>query len=265
MAITKINNYVTVTGNNLTSLALNVDYLRLQEDRIQITVNYAGSPATVTIKKGSLIEVNGNLYLITSDYSFAMTNATHNYLTFTDSPTPAFSSATAKGTYSIAKAGYYQIDNLTKTLKFYVDQAGLSSFELIDIIHPDKTIKTKRFDYVKAGMTVNQNISGILQLNTTYFDELGHFNTGTYRYVCSESGYYLIVFKVNVTISGGTFILRKNAATYAVATNQGYTGNLSVIMNIIKNDYIDIDFIPSLSSAAIAGETNTYLEIARLL
>ncbi len=266
MAITKINNYITGSGNNLTNLCQNVDYLRLQEDKIQITVSYAGSPATVTIKKGSMIEINGNLYLITADYSFAMANATHNYLTFTDSPTPTFSSAVIKGTYSSLKMGYYQADNITKTLKFYVDQAGQSSFELVDIIHPDKTIATKRFDHVKAGMTVNQNTTGVLQLNTTYFDEQGNFNTGTYRFVCPESGYYLIIFHVGTIYSSNTYDIRKNAASILTGNSSGqYYYTMSVIHNLIKNDYVDVYVTMSLLNSVVAGETKTTLNIARLL
>jgi hypothetical protein len=104
MSIVKRNNYLT--DRNLTDLAYNVDYNRLGEDKIQISVSFAGSPATVTIHKGSVWECNGNRYIVESaDYTFQMDGAGHNYITFTDNPAVDFGSAAAIGTFSAEKQG----------------------------------------------------------------------------------------------------------------------------------------------------------------
>jgi len=123
MAIIQKNLYLP--GQDLTNLAQNVDYNRLGLDRCNITVNFGTVPATITIKQGSLIEVNGNLYAIeAADYTFAMANATHNYITFTDNPIAAFSSAAGKGTYNNAKLGLYDGTNLIRTLRWYINQTS---------------------------------------------------------------------------------------------------------------------------------------------
>lgn len=123
MAIEKINKYLP--DQDLANLAENVDDNRLGLDLSEIEVSFATSPATVTIKLGSIIEVNGNWYKITSaDYVFQMANATHNYITLTDNPAVAFSSAAAKGTFTAAKQGYYQTGNLIRTCKWFIDQTN---------------------------------------------------------------------------------------------------------------------------------------------
>lgn len=120
MAINKVNLYTP--GQNLTNLANNVDYNRLGIDQTNIEVDFSGSPAQVTIKQGSLIEINGNRYIVQgADYVFTMAGATDNYITFNET-TPSFSSTTIKGTYDDAKAGVYQADNETRTICWYVDQ-----------------------------------------------------------------------------------------------------------------------------------------------
>jgi len=122
-------------GQNLTNLAQNVDYNRLGLDRCNITVDFNVSPANVTIKQGSLIEVNGNLYAIeAADYVFAMANATHNYITFTDNPLPAFSSAASIGTYNNAKLGLYDGTNLIRTLRWYIEQGAEDVYDINDSV-----------------------------------------------------------------------------------------------------------------------------------
>lgn len=121
MTINKVNNYIP--GQNITNLANNVDYNRLGMDQTIIEVDFTGSPAQVTIKQGSIIEVNGNKYIVQgADYVFTMAGATDNYITFNET-IPSFSSTTIKGTYDNAKAGVYQADNVTRTICWYVNQS----------------------------------------------------------------------------------------------------------------------------------------------
>lgn len=232
MSITKVNTYLT--DRNITNMSLNVDYNRLGEDKTQITVNYGTTPATVTIKNGSIIECNGNRYLIDADYSFQMANAAHNYLTFTDSPAIAFSSAAAIGTFDSEKQGYYQADNLTRTLKFYIDQSGDSEFVLIDCVIPDVPMTTKRFDKIKVH--TNSNKVGKVIFDVIDYDEAGNFDLANSRFVCNESGQFLIITQ---RASNNQNIIYKNGASTGFY-DTGYFGGDTFIFDLTKGDYIEI-------------------------
>jgi hypothetical protein len=131
MTISQRNSYTA--GQNLNNQAANIDDNRLGADKTNITVAF-GTPSVVTVKKGSIIEVNGNSYSITADETFNMT-AGHNYITFTDNPSTAFASAASIGTYNSEKQGYYDGTGLIRTLKWYIDQS-LSTY-YSDISHLD--------------------------------------------------------------------------------------------------------------------------------
>jgi hypothetical protein len=123
MAITQKNNYST--SQNLSDLTENVDANRLGDDRTNISVNFGTTPATVSIKQGSWIEANGNLYVVDSaDYSFQMSSSSDNYIYFNEAagPPATFTSGTAKGTYRNDKIGTYQANNTSRTIRWYVDQ-----------------------------------------------------------------------------------------------------------------------------------------------
>lgn len=118
MAIVQKNLYTP--GQNLNNQAENIDLNRVADDKSFITVNFGTSPATVTIKAGSLIEVNGNQYAIeTADEVFQMSNASHNYITFNGT---TFASAASIGTFDSLKAGYYT--GTARTLKWHIDQTN---------------------------------------------------------------------------------------------------------------------------------------------
>lgn len=122
MAIVQRNLYLP--GRDLTNLAQNVDLNRVGMDLTDISIAF-GAPSVVTVAAGSMIECNGNIYVLTTDETFNMV-AGHNYITFTDNPAPAFASAAAKGTYSALKGGFYQAGNLIRTLKWFIDQTNES-------------------------------------------------------------------------------------------------------------------------------------------
>ena len=201
MAITQLNLYLP--GQNLTNLAQNSDYNRLNDCKMAITVNFGVSPAEVTVKIGSLIEVNGNLYAIdTADYVFSMDNATHNYLTFTDNPAVDFGSAAAIGTYTAAKQGYYQAGNLIRTLPFYIDQVNKSYVYLIDDNKGGLVPATKKFTHIVVHSTIalTGNTPGeVIKLNIVDHDQLSEWDSVNYQFTCPESGYYFI--SVGLTIS----------------------------------------------------------------
>jgi len=108
MAIVKYNNYMP--GFSVSNLQGNHDYDRLGIDQSDITVDYTVSPAEVTVHDGSVIEANGDTYLINGDEVFTMANAAHDYITFNGT---AFSSAATVGTFDQVKNGYY--NGLVKT------------------------------------------------------------------------------------------------------------------------------------------------------
>ena len=188
-------------GQDLTNLAQNVDYNRYQDFKGNITVNFGTVPATVTVKVGTILEVNGNLYAIeTADYVFSMDNATHNYLTFTDNPGIDFGSAAAIGTYTAAKQGYYQAGNLIRTLPFYIDQTNSEVSRLMDepltginpifISYP----RVKTFSRISVYMNANQNMGGEAKINfdREVYDILSEWDTANYIFTALESGWYII-------------------------------------------------------------------------
>ena len=120
MAITKKNLYGT--NSNLNSMSENLDLNRLGDDKSFTTVSFSASPATATIKVGSVIEVNGDAFAIdTADETHLFTSATDNYIGFDGS---AFTNWPTKGTWDTAKQGYYQTGGLIRTLKWFVDQTN---------------------------------------------------------------------------------------------------------------------------------------------
>jgi len=251
-------------GQDLTNLAQNVDYNRYQDFKGTITVNFGTVPATVTVKVGTILEVNGNLYAIeTADYVFSMDNATHNYLTFTDNPGVDFGSAAAIGTYSAAKQGYYQAGNLIRTLPFYIDQANSEVSRLMDEQYNLNRPRMKLFDrvFVIMSNSYSNTVSHVLRYNTKVFDELGNFNTGTYTFTASESGWYIIGFTVsyelgneNVNKSPSAYIRINGTPITGACSGTGFANvftngaiTVQAIYYLKKTDTVDFWFFPFTS------------------
>jgi hypothetical protein len=193
MAIEKYNVYMP--AQNLTNLSLNVDINRIGIDKINIDVNYGTSPATVSIKEGSIIEVNVNLYVINgSDYTFQMANATHNYITFTDNPSPTFGSAAAVGTYSNDKKAYYQADNVTRTLGWFIDQSISEHF--IYLIRQTQVYDSDlMIDRVSVSNSAPQGLDlAPMVFDIVLLDRLLNFDTVNSMFVCKYAGDYGINF-----------------------------------------------------------------------
>jgi len=187
MGITQRNEYLP--AQDLNNLSANVDDTRINGDLSRISVDFGTTPATVTVEVGSLIEVNGNTYLITTDdETFQMSSATDNYITFTDNPSTAFGSASSKGSYNTPKQGYYQAGNLIRTLGWFIDQTNESYFKIdLDNQPEPHCAVTMSTDF--------QSVSGVaaeqpIQFDTIEHDTTNSFNTGTYTYVVPEDGYY---------------------------------------------------------------------------
>jgi hypothetical protein len=265
MAIVQKNLYMP--GQNLTNLALNVDINRLGVDKSNITVNYGTVPATVTIKEGSIIEVNGNVYAIEgADYSFQMSNATHNYITFTDNPVPTFGSAAVVGTYSNNKYAYYQADNVTKTLGWFIDQT--ISEEFLYIIRQTQVLDYRfMVDRVSVTNSAPQFLNlAPLALDTILTDRLSNFDNVNYKFVCKYPGEYGVTF--NGTFYAVVFAtmavchITKNA-TNIVSGNINltdfttWTAGLFALMTLDVGDEVTITAeITTPQPAGISGGAN---------
>ncbi len=254
MSILKVNTYLT--DRNITNMALNVDYDRLGEDKIDISINNATTPATITIKNGSIIECNGNRYLIDADYSFQMSNANHNYLTFTDNPAIAFSSVATIGIFDVEKQGYYQIGNLIRTLKYYIDQVGGSIVELIDELYGNKQITTKLYERFRIYVNSVSAPPGKMHLDSVDYDELSSWDTINYEFECQNDG--MFIFILSYYGSGGVAI-RKNTTAISTIYNYGATSDYqcAIIDHLIKGDVIDV-YITG-STPGDLSKTRTYL------
>ena len=262
MAIIQKNLYLP--GQDLTNLAQNVDYNRLGLDRCNITVDFGVSPAEVTIKQGSLIEVNGNLYAIeAADYVFAMANAAHNYITFTDNPLPAFSSAAAIGTYNNAKLGLYNGTNLIRTLRWYIDQVKKYYQLMIDSLINDISFITSFLDHVRVKMSgdfsvPNSFAAGIVPFNTLVYSWRGKFNTATYLYVVEYTGYYLInfvcTFVVTYGITAGSLYINCMVAVNGSATVNNLSSTI-YLAGTYANTVIIKEMVMNTTLYLTAGDT----------
>lgn len=145
MSIVQKNLYTP--GQNLNNQAENIDLNRVGDDKTFIDVNFGTSPATITIKTGSRIEANGNLYSVESnDAIFQMASTSHNYITFNGT---SFSSAASMGTFDAAKGGYYT--GTTRTLRWYIDQTNsMYSIDLTIVNTTDKVQSINAREGVKT-------------------------------------------------------------------------------------------------------------------
>lgn len=270
MAITQQNLYIP--GFNVPSIATNIDYDRLGVDKSVISVDYSVSPAVVTVKKGSIIEANGDTYLVDNDEVFAMANAAHNYITF-DGTT--FSSAATIGTWSTLKQGYY--NGTVRTLRHYIDQAGETNLINIDFVCSDKTPASRYYAKCLVYMSGDDNTAGlhIVPFDTIDYDILGNYDTVSRKFTANKSGYYLINMHVvsvgmNMTIS---IYLYKNGIntldSFNLSMYGGITKHSITILYLNQGDYIQIYtlLVMPYPYSALAGWANnqTYLLIAGLL
>jgi hypothetical protein len=191
MAITQLNSYLP--GQNLTNLAENVDYNRVGDDKTDITINHTTNPWTFTIKVGSLIEKDGNIYTVdTSDYTLQATDNTHNYIVFTGS---AFASSANRGTYDPAKGGFYDSGN--RVLKYYIDTDNDLEYTLSANDSRTEDVKT-------SNLIIDGDTSSIGKIDTE--------NLNSYNIPTTE------IYILNETVSNtnyADFTIKKPVSIYA--------------------------------------------------
>lgn len=196
MATTIDQNNLYIPSQSISSLTENVDDNRFSRDETNISVNFGTTPATVSIKAGSVIEADGDTYLVeTSDFSFQMTNTTDNYVVF-DPAVPDFKSASVKGTYNNTKLGVYQTGNVKRTIRWYIDQ----------------TEETYNID----DSLLNYNIGGLKTEQNSYIVK----NT-TPEFILAEDIYTGFSFQTTTT----NFLLKKPATfVYSVVSHLALIG-----------------------------------------
>jgi hypothetical protein len=224
MAIVQKNLYLP--GQNLTNLALNADLNRLGDDKTNITIDFGTTPATITIKVGSIIEVNGNCYAIEGiDYSFQMANATHNYITFTDNPNPSFSSAPARGTYTQAKCGFYQVDNLTRTLSWYINQTDSVFYRDLSIYFSQGNVS--RVNDAILNSYAATSGAALTLVNTTITNTEYSYNMLLKKPALFKQYISFSTGSALVTIIG--LVCRLDSVEYSMYDSQGIVGSITKI------------------------------------
>lgn len=235
------------TDKDLTLMGLNVDYERLGDQDFKFSVNYTTTPATVTVKDGSIWECNGNRYQADGDYTFQLDNANDTYIEFTDNGLTSFSSGTNRGTYSIEKNGYYTNNNKTRVLDVYIDQDGETILNLLDSKPFFNTPFVTKFDRVRTNITsdIDGPFTGVVPFNIEVFDILSRYDSTTYRFTAVESGYYYIDSQLYIdSDTSEVAYIRKNGANHSKFSYQErlfiVTYTASCLMFLNKGDYVDI-------------------------
>jgi hypothetical protein len=201
MAVEKVNLYTP--GKNLTNQGLNIDYNRLSDDKTFIEVSFATSPATVTIKAGSFLETNGALYRVSQDDEvFQMSDAGHSFITY-DGTT--FASAATRGTKRPDKQGYYQSDDISRTLKWNIDQDNerydidyTVYFETEGLNIAGDLNSTKIFVY----LTSNTTTKGIISMDSVVLDTRNEYVTNTFT--VTKAGVYKASLSCSISLPTGT-------------------------------------------------------------
>ena len=197
----QVNLYIP--GQNLTNLALNVDYTRLGYDGIDISVNFAVSPAEVTILKGSIFEANGNFYVQDEDYTFTMSVDTHNYIAYDGSTWESYAN---KGTYTAEKQGFYQADDIHRTARWNIKQDLETFYKDIEIIIPtDKGLSAQTYSKVMVALSGDTPFGALTPIlyDDVIHDTNGEYNPATGKFVAINDGWYSISAMNRITTGTG--------------------------------------------------------------
>lgn len=223
MSIVQKNAYSP--GRDLSNLSINVDANRVTDDKSFITINFGTTPATVTVKQGSLIEANGNLYTIeSSDEIFQMAAAGHNFITF-DGTT--FTSQATIGIYNPLKGGYYT--GTARVLGWYIDQTD-DIFYRYKLVSDVKEVGQRDMAYTSDGdiTAIGDLIStGLLTDNVSYrtrIEDIGVWD------MSAATGVGTIDVTISPTITANlirsvTGVLIDDAGTviYPISVGSGWT------------------------------------------
>lgn len=127
-----------------------------------------------------------------------------------------------------------------------------------------------------SGQTIGSTPEQI-DLQAESFDNRGEYDTSTYRFTANKEGYYFTYAQIYYQSVGDnetvTTRIYKNGSENSQGRNvrsEG-TGNKDIIVNVTdliklnKDDYIELYGSASTSRTALNGEANTYMTIFRIL
>jgi hypothetical protein len=246
-------------NRDLDNLANNVDYNRLAYDGIEIDVDFGVSPAKITIKKGSLIEVNGNLYTATTDEDFTMSLASHNYIVFDGI---SWSSASGKGTYSPEKQGFYQSDNISKTSKWFIVD-GNNTFYIDKHLYLNSNENT----FNMTRISKNNFTPGSGQVSfTPDIDTLDEWSTNVAT--IKLDGLYMLTFNANLNLTAGpqskNISIQVNAANVAFAQyTEGISRVTSKTSGVSCHALVGLSALNTVTFNTSAGGSNASCSIIR--
>jgi hypothetical protein len=134
----------------------------------------------------------------------------------------------------------------------------------------------------RAYLASNQNVIDSTYVQITLanenFDIQGEFNTGTYRYVASKAGLYLVsalVCYYNAAYTAGFFtIIKKNGVDYLLVPGRQSQNSANTTVGVIATDILQLavnDYIElyawqngGATCQAIGGTGRTFLAICKL-
>lgn len=150
------------------------------------------------------------------------------------------------------------------SLSFY-DRTANSERMRIDSSGRITTPGQPAFIASSSGGTHTITPGNVIDFNVSVLDRSNNYNTSTYRFTAPVSGYYYFYFQIYEQngATGKSIALRKNGSQYNIndvaLTFQGsvnigdHTMNLSILMNLAVNDYVDVAVRTGASNVQFYG------------
>ena len=256
MAFTRRDLY-SAPANNISNMAVNIDDLRIGNDRFNIDKFSVGF---YVFNVYGYIEVNGSGYYSDSPVSVDFTaNPTHKYITATDvSGSLVLGTSATKGTYDEFKKGFYLPGGQTKVLNCFVDTANFF-YTVRDL---RKAYSMARQDLAVTTITTTPRI-----LDYTAYIDMGESLTGSASalFVAPINNWYNIEF-ISV-FNAGTYApvitIRRTGTSDAYSFVQDVSGtafstiNCNCSLYLDQGDTIEVEVVASSGS----GSFNTSLGI----
>lgn len=259
MAIEKINNYSQVDSDIL-AVQLTSDCSFIGKHNVNLT-NYDNTSES-QIAAGSIIEVGGALYKVTSDTSISGSPSDGTVYIYMvpsgDTLTPTYTntaptwSDTKNGWYGTGgQANYRYVEyTMTKATSAYSCKASIQSFVKTCIYVSNTNIQT---------LTGTDPVK--IVFDKKIYDAKNEFDVTTnYRFTAKSSGYYLITSSFLVTTQPTFIYLYKNgdiieSGKMLLRAVPGYYVHFSYLAYVMANEYLEIYGEPETSGSKIATDT----------
>lgn len=249
MAIVKKNTYVPGINNDLNNVLVNVDLGRISVDRTNIQfVSYSSPNLTYKILAGSEIEVNGDLYELTTDETVVFAEA-NKYLTFDGA---SFGGSITKGTYESTKGGFYT-DATHRVLRWRVDFNEY--FIDLDVLLSSADIASKNGLYTNGDMKLAGTLRAAKGIWAENFQVAGNDTTArNFLRGILKSRYTLNNRTNNIMLPGSMYYNTGAPYSYNVVTGaaipSGTDENIILYTFSITNNVFDnINLLTTSKSA----------------